>query len=214
MNKPLLLSLSLAAFITLPAPAAEPIQLFNGKDLSDWNGDEKWFRVEDGAIVAGSLKEKIPHNYFLATDKKYHDFELTCKVKTLSNPPGSKINGGIQIRSVRVPNDTEMIGFQADIGTGVWGALYDESRRRKFLTKKPAAELLEKLIKKEEWNDYRIVCKDNHIQIFVNGEKLTDYKEDDEEIAVAKGHIALQVHKAPHPIEIHYKDLVLTPLGK
>ena len=113
---------------------------------------------------------------------------------------------------MRIPDDTEMLGYQADVGSGVWGALYDESRRRRFLTEKPSRETLDKLIKPDDWNDYRIVCKGDRIQLFINGTKTADYTEEDPEIAAAKGHIAVQVHSAKHPIEILYKDIVLTPL--
>src|SRR6266446_138896 len=78
--------------------AAEPEQaapLFDGQTLSGWEGDTKTFRVEDGAIVGGTLKDKIPHNTFLCTEKKYGDFELRLKFKLL----GKEANGGVQFRS-------------------------------------------------------------------------------------------------------------------
>ena len=89
------------------------VPLFNGKDLTGWEGNPEFFRIEDGAIVAGRLDDSIPHNEFLCTTREYGDFELRLPVK------GSEenINGGIQIRSQRVPDDTEVAGYQVDTGT-------------------------------------------------------------------------------------------------
>ena len=112
-------------------PGFEP--LFDGRSLSGWEGDERVFRVEEGAIVAGSLKEKVAHNEFLASREEFGDFELRLKARLI----GSGKNAGVQFRSQRVPNHFEMIGYQCDMGMmrdqSIWGALYDESRHRKFL---------------------------------------------------------------------------------
>ena len=55
--------------------------LFDGKSLDGWEGNEKMFRVEDGCIVGGNLKERIPHNEFLCTTKEYENFELRAEGK-------------------------------------------------------------------------------------------------------------------------------------
>ena len=86
-----------------PQPAAEHaafVPLFNGKTFTGWEGDQKIFRIEDGAIVGGSLKHPVARNEFLATTKEYGDFELRLKFKLL----GREANGGVQIRSQRVPH--------------------------------------------------------------------------------------------------------------
>ncbi|MDP6444854.1 MAG: DUF1080 domain-containing protein, partial [Pirellulaceae bacterium] len=107
--------------------------LFDGKTLKGWEGKKAVFRVEKGAIVAGNLKQRIPNNEFLCTTKTYGDFELRLQAKLV----GDGKNAGVQIRSKRIPNHHEVIGYQSDIGMmgekNIWGSLYDESRRRKFL---------------------------------------------------------------------------------
>src|SRR5690606_34682224 len=109
------------------------VALLDGQLLACWEGDGAWFRVDECAIVAGNLEKRIPHNYFLATTRTYDDFELRLEVKAV----GEGANGGIQFRSRRVPGSSEVEGYQADVGGVtdrlVWGGLYDESRRRKFL---------------------------------------------------------------------------------
>ena len=184
------------------------VQLFDGKTLDGWNGDTKWFRVQGGAIVAGSATEKIPANQFLCTNKTYRDFELSVDAKLV----GQGNNAGVQFRTKRIPNDTEVIGYQADIGfmpNGTcWGALYDESRRRKFLAESP--ELAMKTVKRGQWNTLKIIARGDRIQIFLNGVQTVDYTEQDPQIE-REGVIGLQVHSGP-PLEVYYRNVRLKEL--
>jgi hypothetical protein len=196
----------LAGLTARAADDPKSVKLFDGKTLNGWEGNEKSFRVEDGAIVGGSLKDKIPRNEFLATKKEYGDFELHVKFKLVGGP---QANGGVQLRSQRIPNHHEMIGYQADMGDGWWGSLYDESRRNKVLVAAPK-EVIEKSLKRSDCNEYRIRCQGKHIQLWINGEKTVDYTESDDKIP-QRGKIALQIHAGP-PSEAWYKEIVITEL--
>lgn len=183
--------------------------LFDGRLLSGWEGNGAWFRVDQGAIVAGNLDEKIPHNYFLCTTKSYGDFELRLEVKTL----GAGANGGIQIRSRRLPGSEEVEGYQADVGgvddRSVWGGLYDESRRRKFLAL-PDAKQMASVVKQDDWNDYIIRCVGPRIQLTINGVQCVDYTESDDSIPQT-GIIGVQIHSGP-PSEVWYRKLRIKQL--
>jgi hypothetical protein len=206
-----LLPLALLLFATT-ALHAEPVPLFlfDGKTFKGWEGDtEKTWRISEGALVGGSLAEKVPHNEFLATEKTYANFDLRLKFKLLGSE--GMINGGVQFRSVRIPDHFEMIGYQADMGDKYWGALYDESRRRKVLAS-PDKELIDKTIKLNEWNEYRIRCEGPHIQLWVNGVQTVDYTETEPNIA-AEGKIAVQIHGGGKA-EAWYKDIVIEELPK
>ena len=181
--------------------------LFDGKTLQGWEGNEKRFRIEDGAIVGGTLKEKIPHNEFLTSEKEYSDFELRLEVKAL----GEGVNAGIQIRSRRIPNHHEMIGYQADVGAGWWGKLYDESRRGRVLAG-PSDELTKKIVKTYQWNDYVIRCEGKRIQMWINGQQTVDYTEKEDAIE-QKGLIGLQIHGGP-PTEAWYRNIRIRELNK
>jgi hypothetical protein len=176
------------------------VPLFDGKTFKGWAGNLEAFRIEDDAIVGGSLEAKIPRNEFLTTDKEYADFELRLKFKLL----GEKTNAGVQLRSRRIPEHHEMIGYQADLGDNWCGCLYDESRRRKVLAG-PVADQRGKGVKRGDWNDYRILCKGPRIQLWINGEKTVDYTETDASLEQA-GLIGLQIHSGP-PSEAWYKDV-------
>jgi hypothetical protein len=174
--------------------------LFDGKTLEGWDGDEKVFRVEDAAIVGGQLKDKIPHNFFLSSKQECADFELTLEFKLV----GDDTNAGVQIRSKRIPDHHEMIGYQADLGQNYWGALYDESRRNKILAS-PDKDELAKVLKLGEWNTYRILCEGRHIQLWINDFQTVDYTEADTTIQQS-GLIAVQIHGGP-PGEAHYRNI-------
>jgi len=201
----LLFSLCTLAFASA---YAAPVPLFDGKSFEGWDGDTaKTWRIEDGALVGGSMAEKVPHNEFLATKKSYANFELRLQFK-LTGTEGM-INGGVQFRSERIPDHFEMIGYQADMGEGYYGCLYDESRRKKVLAA-PAPEVIAKALKLNEWNDYRIRCEGKHIQLWVNGVQTVDYTEPDDTI-VQSGRIAVQIHGGGKA-EARYKDLIIEEL--
>ena len=186
------------------------VSLFDGKSLAGWEGNLKVFRVEDGAIIGGSQKEPVAHNDFLCTEKEYGDFELRLKAKLV----GAGDNAGIQFRSARIPNHHEVIGYQCDMGSAwgrkIWGALYDESRRRKLLAEGDPDKVKE-VYQDGDWNDFVIRCEGNRIQIWLNGLQTVDYIEKED---VAKtGIIGLQIHGGK-PAEASYKDVRIKELTK
>ncbi len=190
-------------------PAAGPVPLFDGKTFAGWEGDtENVWRIEDGALTAGSLEKRQEKNDFLATEKSYGDFELTLKWR-LEGTEGF-VNGGVQFRSARIPHHHEISGYQADLGAGYDGALYDESRRRRMLAQ-PAREILARAQKPPgEWNDYRIRAEGPRIRIWLNGVQTVDYTETEPGIATS-GKIAVQIHGNATCV-VQYKEVAIREL--
>lgn len=197
--------------------------LFDGKTLDGWSGNMKYFRVEDGAIVAGTMEEKVPNNEFLTHEKEFENFELRLQAKLV----GEGGNAGIQIRSRRPTKEElnstdkkvklpahEMVGYQVDMGKAWdkiwWGKLYDESRRRKVLAGPYDEKQLEKITKWNEWNSYRIRVNGKRIKIWLNGTQTVNYVEEEEGIAT-KGLIGLQIHGGP-PSEASYRNIRIKEL--
>jgi hypothetical protein len=194
MRHSVLASLAWAALATACWGAEEAgfTPLFDGRTLAGWEGDANVFRVENGTILAGSQTERIAHNEFLASKDEFGDFELRLKARLT----GKGQNAGVQFHSQRIENHFEMIGYQCDMGTAqgrpIWGALYDESRRRKFLAE-PDQDKLKPVLKADDWNDLRIRCEKGHIQIWVNEVATVDYTETDPKIP-QRGRLGLQIH--------------------
>ena len=194
---------------TLPAKAADPVPLFDGTSFNGWNGDtETTWRIEQGAICAGSPDAAAARNEFLATDREFENFELDFEYRMDCT---GGCNAGVQFRSKRVPNHHEVSGYQADIAPGITGGLYDESRRNKMLAV-PPKELQEKAISlaKDGWNAYAVRAEDRRIRLTINGIELLDYTEPDETIPL-KGMIALQIHGGLKGT-IRYRNLRVTEL--
>ena len=181
----------------LPGPSALPGSpalydgkgFFNGKDLTDWKGDAALWTVEQGEIVGTS--PGIQRNSFLVNDKLTGDFDLTVEVKLSPN----KENSGIQFRSVPLPGG-EMRGYQADMGAGWWGKLYEESGRGIL-----AKEDREQLVNREGWNTYRIRAQGHHVQTWLNDKPCVDIVD---EQGALKGQIAVQIHSGG-PMTVRFR---------
>src|SRR6185436_20749722 len=158
-----------------------PVTIFDGKTFQGWEGDtNKTWRIEDGAIVGGTLTAQVPHNEFICTTRGYTNFVVRLKFKLVGTE--GFVNGGVQVRSKHIANPPyELSGYQADMGDGWWGSLYDESRRNKVLVKADPA-VIEKALKRNEWNDYEVRCEGRRIRITLNGQQTVDYTEPDESV--------------------------------
>ena len=194
------------ASVAQPQDRSKPIRLFDGRSLDGWEGNLKYWSVRDGMIVG--KHDGIRHNEFLCTRREFEDFELQLEFRLV----GGKGNSGVQFRSKRVPNSTEVSGYQADIGPGWWGALYDESRRNRLLARPEGTvrEQMLKALKPDSWNRYVIRAQGNRITLILNGVRTVEYVERDRKIR-RRGVIGLQIHGGP-PMEIHFRNLVLKEL--
>ena len=190
-------------------PAGGQVPLFDGRTFAGWEGDtKKTWRIENGALVGGSLTETVPRNDFLCTTRSFGNFILRLKYK-LAGTEGF-INGGVQFRSQRLADPAhEMIGYQADIGAKYWGSLYDESRRNRVLAAPDQNEVLG-IVKLNDWNDYEIRAGGRRIQLFLNGRQTVDYTEPEDTLPQS-GLIGLQVHGGGK-VEVWYKDITIQEL--
>lgn len=185
------------------------VRLFDGKTFKGWEGDTlKTWRIEKGAIVAGSLDEMVPHNEFLVTKGRYSNFILRLKFKLIGTE--GFVNAGVQFNSQRLNNPPyEMIGYQADLGPKYWASLYDESRRNKTLVMPDSVQIM-KLLKPDDWNDLEIWSENGRIRILMNSQQTIDYRETDQTIPQS-GLIGLQIHGSGKTL-VSYKDITLKEL--
>jgi len=191
---------------------AEKVSLFDGKTLAGWDvrkGEKQWWTTRDGMIIGGSMKKKVPHNTFLATDKSYENFELEFDIK-LEKGTGF-MNSGLQMRSIRLPNNSEMKGYQVDAGIGWWGKIYDESRRNRVIAEPVNPEALGKVTKDWDWNHYRIVAEGPRIRSWINGVAALDFIERAPGIP-QNGLIGFQAHGGG-AFEVHLKNVTIKELA-
>jgi len=181
------------------------VPLFDGKTLEGWNNPYDFGKawVDEGTIALQADKK-----FFLVTDKKFSDFILEAEIML---PPEGPSNSGIMFRCHVEKN--KVFGYQAecDPKDRAWsGGFYDEGRRKwMHPTGKEQPPL--KLVKAPlgEWIKYRIEAKGDHLQIFVNGTKTTDIRDDVD----ASGHIGLQHHGEKGQI-YRFRNVRLKDLSK
>ncbi len=211
MKKLLMTALiSLSAATLSAAENSKASQLFDGKTFKGWDGDtNKTWRIQEGAFIGGSLSAMVPRNEFIATTRSFTNFVLKLKFKLVGTE--GFVNGGVQIRSERTtepPN--EMRGYQVDIGDPEWwGCLYDESRRNKVVAKSDMNEI-NKVLKRQDWNEYVIRAEGKRIRAWINGAQTVDYTEP-EDLIPQFGRIGLQVHGGGKT-EARYKEISLEEL--
>ena len=173
--------------------------IFNGRDLTGWNGTEGLWFVENGELVGRT--DGLKQNEWIVSDLSVEDFHLTLEVKLVDNAG----NSGIQFRSQA--HDGEVSGYQADIGVGWWGKLYEEHGRALLWNKSG-----EQYVKPGEWNQYEVIAQGHHIRTLINGKECVDL--DDPEGA-HRGIIAFQLHSGGQT-EVRFRNIkleVLLPEG-
>lgn len=210
--------------------------LFNGKDLTGWEGRTNHWSVQDGAITGVTSKENPAkgNNFIIwrpeGKNGTVSDFMLRFSYK-FSSDWG---NSGCQYRSDDKGNFV-VHGYQADfeVGTTYSGILYEEGKRgilcnrgKKVVMKddpaKPGKPVMEETgtvgdtkeiqagIKQGDWNEYVIIAKGNHLQHFINGKQTADIT--DQTAAGAKsGILAFQIHGGP-PMKVQFKNIRIKTL--
>ncbi len=212
-----------------PAKSAELRSIFNGKDLTGWDGDPRLWSVKDGAIRGETSAEKPAkgNTFIIWKGGVTKDFELHLSFRC-----NATNNSGIQYRSRhvakgKVRNKWVVRGYQHEIRNqlklpSVAGFIYDEGGRRGRTClvgekatwgkggKKVTATLIdgpgfEKLFKLDDWNDVVIIAKGTHIQHYLNKKLILDFT-DSPKLAYREGILAFQLH-AGKPMWVEFKDV-------
>ena len=201
--------------------------IFNGHDLDNWDGDKRFWSVTDGAIRGETSLERMPstNTFLIWRGGTLKDFDLKLKVRLRNG------NSGLQYRS-RDLGKWSVAGYQVelDYGPGKSGFLYEE-RGRKFLAlvgEKVEVDAQQKpnlvgllgrkkdlvashYYKSQDWNDYRIIARGNHLQHFINGVPTVDVVDNDTKGRSLEGILAFQIHVGP-PMLVEFKDIFLKSL--
>ena len=218
----------LFALAAISAGEDTAIPIFNGHDLANWDGDKRYWSVTGGMIRGETSLERMPatNTFLIYRGSVLKDFELRLKFRLRNG------NSGVQYRS-RDLGQWSVAGYQAEIdnGPGNSGFLYEE-RGRKFLAligekvqigadqkpqvigqlMAPRKELLaSSYYKPQEWNDYLIVARGNHLEHFINGFQTIDVVDNDAKGRSLEGILALQIHVGP-PMLVEFKDILLKNL--
>jgi hypothetical protein len=199
------------------------VELFDGKTLTGWTqkGGKAKYHVEDGQIVGSSVPNSA--NSFLCTTREFTNFILELDFKV-----DEELNSGVQIRShcfdelTTVQFNEKSIkispgivhGYQVEIDPSAraWtGGLYDESRRGFYLNDLKNNEPARKAFRHNDWNHFRIECRENSFRTWLNGVPATNCKDN----MTRSGFIGLQVHGVGNkqtPLEVRFRKFRLKEL--
>jgi type 1 glutamine amidotransferase len=204
------------------------VSLFDGKTLDGWEGDPRFWRVEDGAITGQTTPDNpTEHNTFLIWRQgEVDDFVLRFEYRLLGG------NSGVQYRSFQNPEWPRWVvgGYQADFEAGdrYSGILYGERYRGiladrgqktvigkdhkpKVVEQFADSADLQKHVKKEDWNQYEITARGFHFVHKINGQVMCEATDEDVAMRRRGGIVAIQVHQGP-PMKVQVRNIALKRL--
>ena len=183
----------------------EPIQLFNGKDMSGWKAmNEKAYNgwsFKDGMLSNRVIGEdgKRKHGTNIRTEKTFTDFRLTTEVRVPEHG-----NSGIYLRGIYEIQIAESYGKPADCHH--LGALYGRITPSTTAEKKP-----------NEWQTLDITLCERYVTVILNGKTIIDNQP---ALGCTGGAMTSDEFK-PGPIylqgdhtNVDYRNMVLTPIVK
>lgn len=200
--------------------------LFNGQDLTGWQGDPEIWTVQDGVITARTTADNpLTSNTFLVWQGgSVGDFELELDYRIVGG------NSGIQYRSRLIDSEKWIVGgYQADIESGdtYSGILYEErgrgilARRGQLVEFDPQGKKcavtfassadLQAKISKEDWNHFKIQAHGDTLRHYINGNLTCRTRDAETEHRVGSGILALQAHVGP-PMTVQFRDIQLKRL--
>ena len=198
--------------------------LFDGRTLAGWDGDPRYWSVEDGAIVGRSTEANplASTTYLLWRGGEVADFELAFDFQLVGG------NSGLQFRS-RDQGGWRVAGYQADLEDGPnWtGCLYEQDGRGVMVGRgedarftsagktstrfADATELLGR-VKRGEWNRYVVRARGRVLETEINGVRMFRCVDDDEARAGRRGILAFQLHQGA-PMTVRFRAIELTELA-
>ena len=212
-----------------PAPETGFVAIFDGKTLNGWDGDPKYWRVEQGCMVGEITPETIVkrNTFIIWRGGAPKDFELKVEYRI-----SDRGNSGVNYRSVELTDAKwSLAGYQADIdGPSKYTGQNYEERGRTFLAlrgqmvgiaegQKPAliaalgdSDALKAFVKTgEEWNTYHLIIRGNVLTHILNGHVMSVVIDDDTKNRRFDGLIGVQVHVGP-PMKVEYRSFRLKTL--
>lgn len=205
--------------------AESAVSLFDGKTLTGWDGDPRFWSVRDGVITGETTADNpTSHNTFLIwRGGTLGDFQLELDFRLVGG------NSGIQYRSAEA-DDWVIGGYQADFdAAGQYsGILYEERGRgilamtgervvigpdgkKEVVGKVGEPDAIRAAVKKDAWNHYTIIAKGNRLIHKINGVVTVEITDNQEDKRSMSGLLAFQVHAGP-PMLVQFKNIMLQPL--
>jgi type 1 glutamine amidotransferase len=196
--------------------------LFDGENLSGWDGNSKFWSVRDGTITGQTTAENPTqgNTFLIWRNGTVEDFELRLSYRIVGG------NSGIQYRSKDFGNWVAG-GYQADFEAGkTYSGIVYEEKGRGILAKRGESTVvgadgnvkvvasvgnsdeIQAAIKSEDWNEYVVIARGNHLVHKINGRITSEVTDEQPEKRASSGILALQLHAGP-PMMVQFKNIQL-----
>ncbi|MBI1345668.1 DUF1080 domain-containing protein [bacterium] len=223
---------------TVPAEPSGMRSLFNGTDLSGWDGDPRLWSVKEGVIHGETTPENVAmgNTFLICQQGTLKDFDLRLSFRC-----NATNNSGIQYRSKHITDDKVrnkwvVRGYQHELRNEIKfpntsSFIYDEGGKRGRIClvgevatwetdgkKVVKSDLINeeefgKLFKLDDWNDVAIIARGHRIQHYLNGQLILDFTDNNPELALNEGILALQLH-AGKPMWTEFKNIRIADLAE
>lgn len=195
---------------TIKLPESEKaISLFNGKDLTGWEGLKNRWSVEEGVIV-GRNEDAVPTSTYLFTEKSYRNFRLLFEVKQTRSPKHNTMHSAVCVLGEKFDDKGNAFGFKGPLlmFCNDWG-IWDAYRRNRVEPANHGGQFHPKDVEKVgEWNQIEVLVIGDRIRFAANGKPVFDFTDKPE--MLKESPIGLQLHSNGQPQEFRFRGLVLT----
>ena len=213
------------------SPEGEFVRIFNGRDLTGWAGDGRFWSVEDGVLVGETTADQPAENntFLIWEEREPSDFEVKFDYRFVLVDEQAYGNSGLQIRSERVSDRGEeqysVRGYQADFAISDWipGILYEEQERAILARRGQKVQIdengtvdaenfaseaeLGEVITHTEWNRYHIQATGDTVRSSINGHLMHELIDQSPQ-ARSEGVLAFQLHAGP-PMRVEIRNIEL-----
>ena len=213
---------------TVPDDTTGFVPIFDGKTLNGWDGDPRYWRVENGEIVGETTPANVvtQNNFLIWRGGALRDFELKLEFRM------NGTNSGIQYRSAEMPEVGKWVlrGYQADMDftQNYLGNVHDE-RGRGVLSRRGEvtrvvggpvhkvvgtigdSTMLRGVMNVTGWNRYHIIARGPVLLQFINEQLMSVAIDEDPKGAVAEGVLGFQMHTGP-PFKIQFRNILYRKL--
>lgn len=185
-----------------------PVSLFNGTDLKNWEGDDTIWSVEKGVIV-GRNEGVVPSSTYLFTKSSHRNFRLILDVKQTVSENHSTMHSAVAALGERFTDKGDnAFGFRGPLLMFChdWG-IWDAYRRNRIEPAGQKGGLQIDAEKKGDWNRIEILVLGNRIRFVANGSLVFDYTDETE--MLQNSPVGLQIHSNKRPQEYRFRGLVV-----
>lgn len=179
----------------------EVVEVFNGKDLTGWEGHDKYWSVKDGVII-GKNTDPVPVSTYLLTKRKFSDFRLVCDFKLAK----SEMHSGIALWGRVAPDKGDKYTYAGHLVMFPSGYGFYDLYGRNMIHENGAKA--RKVGKQHDWNRIEILAQGNRIRFVLNGVLISDWREPLPD-RIKEAPIGLQLHSNKVPQEVQFRNLTL-----